>query len=151
MEPGDLTETCLEYAAEEVGDITPKVIELLYQRQPEASQTFLRHVPGTTLKALQGSMVEETLYCFMTYPTNPLEIELILESTISNHIETLNIAAPLMQAMFQALHDAVLSSVPETAMPERKAWSELHSQLQDLIARSIATHELMAARVSIAG
>ena len=76
-----LLDAILERAAEELGDITPLVLDRFYARFPEARDRFEALWPGNA-GALEGDMVERALYCIMMWIEARSEIEIMLRESV---------------------------------------------------------------------
>lgn len=125
----------LEQAAESVGDITQPVLELLYQRMPESRLAFEQH-GGKKIGELEASMVEQVLYCLMTWYERPVEVEIILRETVPHHIETLDIPQDVFHGLLRATLDVLESSVIELDAAQRESLADLRSELGDIIEAS---------------
>lgn len=66
----DLLNAILERGAEQLGDITPLVMERFYRRFPEARETF-RTLGAAYGAQLEGEMIERTLHCLMNWLESP--------------------------------------------------------------------------------
>jgi hypothetical protein len=123
-----LLEDSLTRAAEQLGDITPLVMDRYYADFPDARASFDRHGLGKTV-ALEGEMVENCLYCLMTCLDRPMEIEIMLDTSVPHHQDTLDV--PL--SWYQGLVDATIAVVAETIPPERAdehaVWAEIQAVL----------------------
>lgn len=125
-------EEVLEQAAESIGDVTRPVLELLYQRMPKARQAFAQH-GGRKLGELEASMVEQVLYCLMTWYERPVEVEIILRETVPHHIETLDIPQEVFDGLLCATLDLLESSVIEPNAMQCSSLEELRRELSTII------------------
>lgn len=125
----------LERAAEVLGDITAPVYALYYAHCPQARARFAElHANGQ--ERLEGSMVEQVLYCVMYWFESPGEVEIVLLNTIPHHIETLGVTVEMFSRLITAVCDTVVAIIPADAENERAAWHELHVDLMGLCAES---------------
>lgn len=125
----------LERAAEVLGDITAPVYALYYARCPEARLRFAEFHPDGP-ERLEGSMVEQALYCLMHWFEAPGEVEIVLIGTIPHHVETLGVTVELFSCLITAVCDTVVATVPAQAADERSVWRELHTDLMRVCAES---------------
>lgn len=126
----------LERAADQIGDVTAPVIDLFYRRNPEGRDQFNRHdLSGQGL--LQGTMVEQAIYCLMYWNESPGEIEVILLTTIPHHIETLAIDETLFSELMAAVCDVVGATIPP-GEEEQANWKALRETMLTLCARGAA-------------
>lgn len=139
----------LEHAAEVLGDITAPVYARYYARCPEARAHFTRFHPDSP-ERLEGTMVEQALYCLMHWFDAPGEVEIVLTGTIPHHIETLGVPAELFSLLITAVCDIVIATVPAGAEDERGVWRELHDGLLRLC-RNSAQQAVPAGRGLAAG
>ncbi|HLS98682.1 MAG TPA: hypothetical protein VK018_08135 [Porticoccaceae bacterium] len=102
-------ETILEAAAEALGDITPAVMALYYQRYPAARQSFVEHGCGYTAR-LEAGMVDSALYCLMTWFERPLEIDVTLADTVPHHA-VLNIPIDYFVGLQEAVVDVIAGTL----------------------------------------
>jgi hypothetical protein len=131
----DLLEAVLERAANRLGDITPLVIERFYQQFPDARETF-RSLSAAYGAALEGEMVERTLYCLMSWLHSPGEVEIVLMDSVPHHAATLGVPP----AMYAGLLDATAATIAETIPPHRsqevELWRQVSDELREQIERS---------------
>lgn len=118
----------LERAAELLGDITAPVYTRYYARCPEARTHFANFHPDGP-ERLEGSMVEQALYCLMHWFDAPGEVEIVLTGTIPHHIETLGVPVELFSRLITAVCETVVATVPAGAEDELAVWRELHRAL----------------------
>lgn len=125
----------LTRAAEVLGDVTAPVYELYYKRCPEARERFDYFYPEGR-ERLEGSMVEQVLYCLMYWFDSPGEIEIVLITTIPHHIETLGVTNDMFAKLITAVRDTITATIPPEAESERTVWRDLHDELLQLCAES---------------
>lgn len=130
-----LIQSSLERAAEALGDITGPVYALYYSRCPKARQRFAELYPQGQDR-LEGTMVEQVLYCLMYWFESPGEIEIVLISTIPHHIETLGVPGDMFSELITAVCDTVTATIPAEAEAERAVWRDLHAELVELCGES---------------
>lgn len=130
-----LIQTSLERAAEALGDITKPVYALYYSRCPEARARFTSLYPQGQ-ERLEGTMVEQVVYCLMYWFESPGEIEVVLISTIPHHIETLGVTGDMFSRLITAVCDTVTATIPPEAEAEHAVWRELHAELTGLCEES---------------
>lgn len=80
----ELLESILQRAADELGDITTRVMALHYSRQPRAQAVFSEQASGE-LSQLEANMVDQALYCLMTWLDRPAEVEVMYMDAVSHH------------------------------------------------------------------
>lgn len=127
-------DSILERAAEQLGDITPAVFALYYQRYPQAKALFALHGCGYT-ERLESGMVDSALYCLMVWLERPVEIEILLAEAVIHH-ETLNIPVALFAGLQEALVE-VVATVADSPL-EHSLLAELKQQLTTRIYQSAA-------------
>ena len=123
-----LLHSSLERVVDVLGDITAPVMALYYARHPEARALFTYHDRNNPAR-LEGTMVEQVLYCLMQWYDSPGEIEIILITTLPHHIETLGVSNALFCALLTAVCDTVVETIPQAECGERAVWRELHDTL----------------------
>ncbi|MFA7604350.1 MAG: hypothetical protein WCY29_15225 [Novosphingobium sp.] len=144
-EKQSLIQTSLARTAEALGDITGPVYALYYERCPEAQERFDHFYPEGR-ERLEGSMVEQALYCLMYWFDSPGEIEVVLISTVPHHIETLGVPGDMFARLITAVCDTVTATIPPEEKDELLVWEELHADLIGLCnesakhARSVPAH-----------
>lgn len=122
----------LERAAEHLGDITPQVMALYYERYPDARQRFDELNNRGRLR-LEGEMVEQVLYCLMTWYDSSGGIESILVNTIPHHVDTLNVRPQLFSELITAVCDTVTVTIPLHETGELSVWRKLHETMKSLV------------------
>jgi hypothetical protein len=131
-----LVEIGLCRAADLLGDITAPALERFYRRYPEALASFDAHAVGDRMK-LEGDMVENTLYCLMTWFVHPGEIEMILLHSVPHHNHTLEVRPEWYGGFIEAVIAVILETGPESA-EEAAVWHEICCALRELVERSHA-------------
>lgn len=129
----NLFNSSLERAANLLGDITPRVLELYFSRCPDALDAFEHHRPGSAAR-LQSEMVSQTLYCLMEWLENPLVVEILLMGTIPHHLTTLHVSPQHFLELIRATSHTIMATIPATANDERAVWEELQHDLEALFA-----------------
>ena len=129
----ELVTATLERAADQLGDITGRVIDLYYSRHPTVHERFEFHDPCRPDR-LQGTMVEQVLFCMLRLHESPGEVEIILMTTIPHHIETLGVSGELFDDLLVATTEVVAGTIPAEAEDERRAWNELVQSLLEICA-----------------
>lgn len=127
-----LLDASLERAAEQVGDITPPVMELFYSRYPQARQRFEELCAGN-LAQLEGEMVEQAVYCLMTLLDSPGEVEFILWNSVPHHSDTLHVPPEWYTGLIDATFDIIASTIPADETAELAVCDELRSQMRAFV------------------
>ncbi len=130
-------EASLEVVVEKYGDITPIVLERYYECHPEAKQLF-KDLGYHQAAELECSMVESTLYCLMHLTERPVEIEVMLASTVPHH-DALKIPKEFFVGLVEATVDVVVSAFDISAKQFIDLWSALKSEMLGMIQKSTAT------------
>lgn len=128
-----LIERGLERAAEQLGDITPLVMAAFYARFPDARASFVHHASWNP-ERLEAEMVDNALYCAMTWFERRSEIEIIFDQSVPHHQHTLKIPPEWYGGLLAATLDVLEPTVPEDALEERSAWAALRSGLLERVA-----------------
>ena len=123
----ELIDRCLAFAADKIGDLHPPVLEKYHDRLPGAKAELARHDDSGEL---EHSMVEQALYCLMTWFVRPMEVQIVLRETVPHHIPTLMVPLPYLEEPINALIDVVGEAVPLTAEAERMTLNKLQKELQ---------------------
>jgi hypothetical protein len=131
----ELIGAVLERAADVLGDITRPVVELCYAPNPEIRALFEALYPSDP-EHLEGTMVEQSIYCLMYWPERPGEIEIVLVSTIPHHIETVGIGMEHFIHFFDAVGDVVAATIPRSETAQARAWEAQRGELAALMQRS---------------
>ncbi|MCH7629820.1 MULTISPECIES: hypothetical protein [Novosphingobium] len=135
-----LLDTGLTRAAEALGDITPRVMQRLLARFPEAAQRFdslcsWDRTPEVRAR-LEGEMVEQALYCLMRWLESPQEVEIILYGSVPHHAETLDVPPAMFTGLLEAVCDEIIATIPADVGDELQLWQSLRADLVALIARA---------------
>lgn len=123
-----LLDSSLTRAAELIGDITPPVMALYYARHPDARVSFERHGLGGTAQ-LEGEMVGNSLYCLMHCLESPMEVEILLDTSVPHHHFTLDVPLSWYQGLVDATIDVVIATVPPGNEAEQALWTEIRTVL----------------------
>jgi hypothetical protein len=130
-----LLEAGLKRTADALGDITPRVMRLLYQRHAEAPATFKGFRANGLRQSLEGEMVAQTLHCIMQWLQDPMEVESIFWGTVPHHVETLKVSTSLFCGLFEAVCDTIIATIPLERDHEAELWARLRSDIAALIIR----------------
>lgn len=133
-----LVHRILERVAEQVGDITAPAMALFYKNHPDARERFVFHDPRNPAR-MEGSMVEQALYCLMRWHECPGEIEIILVTTVPQHIETMGVGTELFCGLLDAVCAIVAETIPAAELDEHAIWQNLQQTLLGIIAEA-ASH-----------
>jgi len=131
----EIFESVLESAAEKLGDITQPVMNLYYQRFPEAKAAFMHHGFDNT-KSLEAAMVETVVYLLMTWFERQVEIEIILRETVPHHVQILNIPLSIFAGLVDCTLDVMESAIPAGNHQQLGICEELRQGLLGFIDRS---------------
>ncbi len=132
-----LLEVVLTRAAEEVGDLTAPTMTLFYQRHPDALASFEHHGYGQR-EQLEASMVENGLYCMMTWLERPAEVSFMLYSSVPHHRDALQVHAEWYRSLLDSLIDVVAETVPAGASKEAALMEEIRTGLAGVIEEALA-------------
>lgn len=127
-----LVESALERAAEQLGDVTPPVMARFFARCPDAEASFVHHWPQHP-ERLQAEMVDNALYCVMTWYERRAEIEIILYTSVPHHADTLKIPRHWYGELLNATVDVLAETCPPDADAEAAMWTELRAALSALV------------------
>jgi hypothetical protein len=127
-----LLDAIMQRAADQLGDITPQVYARFDARFPEGRATFDTLHPGGRA-TLQGSMVEQSLYCLMEWLGSPGEIEIVLLGTVPHHADTLNVPPELFTGLLDAVAATVADTIPPENVDERALWNAIRADLTGVI------------------
>lgn len=125
-------ERALEIVADAVGDIVPPVMALFYSRFPDALASFEHHGLGKREK-LEREMVDNALYCLMTWPVRKSEVQILIYGSIPHHKDTLSVSEHWYQGLIAAVVDVVSGALPEGADAEHAALSGIKAGLDGAI------------------
>lgn len=132
----ELLDASLTRAAEQIGDITPSVMELFYSRYPEAKASFEALAAANNSAQLEGEMVERALFCIMYWFESPGEIEIMLSFSVPHHHDTLSINPAWYSGLIDAVVEIVTATIPPENTAEKAVWDELHAALRDIVEKS---------------
>lgn len=127
-----IIEAALERAADQLGDITPLVMARFLARCPDAEASFVEHWPHNPQR-LQAEMVDNALYCVMTWFERRSEIEIIIYTSVPHHAETLHIPAIWYRELLAATVEVLAQTCPPDAVEEAAMWEELDGALTALV------------------
>ncbi len=132
-----LLEQGLVRAAEVVGDLREPTFARYYARFPGAREEFVRLGLGQT-DHLEAMMIDNCLYCIMTFPESPVEVQIVLLGSIPHHAGTLDVSALHYTGLLDAMLDVLVETVPAGAGDELALWAEIRSGLHAMIDKSAA-------------
>lgn len=110
-------ESLLVRAAERLGDLRPHVMARFYQRFPKAPAVFETESAGHR-ETLEGQMVAQTLWCLMTWVERPIEVRIVLQTTVPHHAAALQVPAPLFAGFIDAVMETIAATIPGDAPHE---------------------------------
>ena len=128
-----LVETALERAGEQLGDITPLVMARFSARCPEALASFVHHWPHDP-ERLAAEMVDNALYCVMTWFERRSEIEILIQSSVPHHTDSLGIPAHWYAELLGTTVDVLAETCPAEVQDEAAMWAQLRAALTGLAA-----------------
>lgn len=129
-----LVEAALEHAAEVLGDVTPLVMAEFFARYPEAEASFAHHAPHNPAK-LEAEMVENALYCLMTWCERRSEVEIILQTSAPHHNDTLKVPYGWYSGLILATADVLARASRDE--DERALWRGLREELEAAVAAAV--------------
>jgi hypothetical protein len=125
----DLLDRILQRAADRLGDLRPDVMARFYARFPEAPALFETESAGHR-EVLEGQMVEQTLYCLMTWVERPVEVRIVLQSTVPHHEAALHASDRLFTGFLDAVVETIAGTIPAEAGAERDLLAAIHAALR---------------------
>jgi len=128
-------QAALEHAAERLGDITPLVMAEFFRRFPAAEASFAHHAPHDPAR-LGAEMVDNALYCLMTWCERRSEVEIILQTSAPHHADTLHVPGEWYAGLLGATADVLARAA--RGGEEAALWAELSAELSAAVAASIA-------------
>ena len=75
-------------------------------------------------------MVEQTLYCLMTWVERPAEIRIVLQSTVPHHESALHVSDRLFAGFLDAVVDTIAGTIPADAGQEQALLASIRAALQ---------------------
>jgi len=130
-----LLEQGLARAARIAGDLREPTFARYYARFPGAREEFERLGLGKT-DHLEMMMIDNCLYCIMTFVEAPVEVGIVLHGSIPHHAGTLDVSVEHYLGLLDAMLDVLVETVPAGAREELALWREIRAGLHSLIARS---------------
>ena len=130
-----IIETILIRASEQLGDVTKPVMAVYYERFPEARELFAHH-GSHRLCGLEGEMVQQALYCLMSWFESTGDVEVMLWGSVPHHNDTLHVCPEYYQGLLTATIDVIESTISTENKQELEVWKELCDGLADLICQS---------------
>lgn len=125
-----MLDSILVRAAEQLGDLHDAVMNRYYRQFPEALALFEEQSLGHR-RRLEDEMIGSVLYCIMTWVERPVEVSIVLSSTVPHHGVALNI--PL--ACFAGFTDAVLAEIAATIPADALAEAALLDDIRESLHR----------------
>lgn len=136
-----LLDSILMRAAEQLGDLHDPVMQDYYQRFPQALALFEDHGLHQRRK-LEGEMIESVLYCMMTWIERPVEVAIVLASTVPHHGVALNIPVACFAGLVDVVFDQIAATVPAGAAAEAALLAEIRERLQRETAETARHYQL---------
>ena len=130
----DVFESVLELAAEELGDITQPVMDVYYEKFPEAIASFKEHGLDNVAR-LEATMVETVVYTLMTWFERPVEIEIMLRESVPHHMHVLKIPMNIFYGLVDCTMD-IIESVVTTDSKQIAVCKDLREGLTNCIQES---------------
>ena len=127
-DPAVELDSLLGRSADVLGDLRPHVMDRFYRRFPEALAIFETESAGHREK-LEGDMVEQTLWCLMTWVERPIEIRIVLQTTVPHHAAALHVPEPLFSGFIDAVMETIGDTIPDDAPHERALLDSIHRGL----------------------
>lgn len=124
-----LIEQSLLRAAEQIEDLTAPVMARLDARFPAAAGAFDHHGLGKPDK-LRAEMMDNLIYCMMTWFERPDEVRILLYGSVPHHHETLHVHADWYAGLLEAGIDVIADTVPPDASDERAAWDAMREGMR---------------------
>lgn len=125
-------EAVLERAVTQIEDLTAPAMELYYQRFPEALASFEYHGMGNR-KDLEGEMVANSIFFFMTWVTNGPEVRLALQQSVPHHRDTLQVPPAWYRGLLDCVIDVIVSTVPTTLGHEISVVESIRTDLHKIV------------------
>jgi hypothetical protein len=123
-----MLEGILSRAADLLGDLRPAVMARYYRDFPETRTLFEEQSAGHREK-LEGEMVEQTLYCLMTWVERPAEVRIVLRSTVPHHEAALKVPEAPFRGFVDAVVEVLLGTVPLELHEEQAFLESLRNAL----------------------
>lgn len=124
-----LLDSILTRAAEQLGDLNAPVMRHYYRLFPEALALFEEQSLGHRRK-LEDEMIGSVLYCIMTWVERPVEVSIVLSSTVPHHSIALNIPIACFAGFVDAVIAEIAATIPAGATDEAALLADIHHQLQ---------------------
>jgi hypothetical protein len=119
----------LSRAVDRLGDLRPAVMTRFYGKYPETRALFSEQSAGHPQR-LEGEMVEQTLYCLMTWVERPAEVAIVFRSTVPHHEAALNVSPGLFLGFVDAVVHVLLTTSPPRHPEERALLESLRAALR---------------------
>ncbi len=124
-----LIEQSLFRATEQIEDFTAPVMARLEARYPAVAASFEHHGLGKPDK-LRAEMMDNLIYCMMTWFERPDEVRILLYGSIPHHHETLHVHADWYAGLLEAGIDVIAETVPADATDEHAAWDAMRDGIR---------------------
>jgi hypothetical protein len=112
-------------------------MDLFYSRYPDAREAFQRHGFGKP-ERLEADMVDTALYCLMTWLERPVEVAIMLYSSVPHHRNTLQVGPEWYRGLLASVIDVVAATVPAEAAEDRALVETVRTGLFDVIDEALA-------------
>lgn len=122
----------LERAADRLGDVTPLAIQRFLDQFPQADAAFELHWSGSR-RELEGQMVENALYCLMTWLEDPQDVACLLTDSVPHHKLTLHVDPAWYGGLIDATAEVIAETIPEEFVDEIVVWQGLRADLRNLV------------------
>ncbi len=124
-----LIEQSLFRATEQIEDFTAPVMARLDARYPAVAASFEHHGLGKPDK-LRAEMMDNLIYCMMTWFERPDEVRILLSAPSPLPHETLHVQAAWYAGPLQAGIHVTAETVPADATDEHAAWDAMRDGIR---------------------
>ncbi len=136
-----LLDSILARAAEQLGDLHDPVMQHYYRRFPEALAMFEEQGLGHRQK-LEAEMIASVLYCIMTWIERPVEVAIVLGTTVPHHGVALHIPIACFAGFTDVVVEEIAATIPEGAHAEAALLAEIRDSLQRETADAASHYQL---------